>query len=148
MYSVIGFADLFENLATTSMIPSSVFRLETSNTISTSLDETTRLTALGRLSSGRAEVKFQSSSIEDPFVCWLAEIDVLAAGGCWGVDDVKSKMDFEGVGFCEGGANGDPCLGALEEELRAAKGSKGCEGGRAGCCCNKEGVGVVDCDVG
>lgn len=82
MYSVIGFAVLLENLATTSMIASSVFCLETSKTISTSLDDTTRLVALGRLSSGRAELKFQSSSADTPFVCWFAEVDEPAGGFC------------------------------------------------------------------
>lgn len=44
--------------------------------------------------------------------------------------------------------NGEPCLGALEEEFRAAKGSEDCGGGTAVCCCSNEGAEVVDCDVG
>lgn len=150
VYSVIGFGDLLENLATTSMIASSVFRLETSKTISTSLDDTTRLVALGRLSSGRAELKSQSSSADAPFACWAAEIDELAAALCWGIDAAKSNIEVDAAGFCEGWLNGDPCLGTLEEEPRAAKGSEGCERpGRVGACCsNTEGAGVVDCDIG
>lgn len=146
----MGFGDLLENLAITSMIASSVFRLETSKTISTSLDETTRLIALGKLSSGRAELKSQSSSADAPFVCWLAEVDELVAGFCWGIVAAKSNIEVVGAGFCEDWVNGDPCLGVLEEEPRAAKGSEDCgrEGRVGGACSNIDGAGVVECDVG
>ena len=47
-------------------------RRETSNWITTSLSETVKLVLDGReVSSGNAELKFQSSSVEAPFVTWF-----------------------------------------------------------------------------
>ena len=72
------FTDLFENFARISMMESSDFLLDTSKDISTSFDETIKLVELGKLSSGKAELKFQSSSAEAPFTFWPAGIDGVA----------------------------------------------------------------------
>ena len=135
VYSVIALADLLENLAKISMMESPVFRRETSKVMPTSLSETVRVVEDGRLSSGNAEVKFQSSSAGVPFVVWFVAMD-----GAWGFDAAKSKSEVGLAWLCC-----VPCWGALDE--KAAKGSEGCEGGGWRCCLIG-GAGVDDCEVG
>lgn len=65
--SVIAPAVLLENLASTSSTSSLVRRRETSNTMPTSPCETMIVAEDGKLSSGSAELKSQSSSAAAPF---------------------------------------------------------------------------------
>ena len=76
VYSVIALADLLENLARMSITVSSVLRRETSKMMPTSFPETVRVVEDGRLSSGNAEVKFQSSSAEAPVAFWFVVLGV------------------------------------------------------------------------
>ena len=69
VYSVMTWAVLFENFARMSITPSPICRLDTSNTMWTSLSDTTSVLVDGKeVSSGSAELKLQSSSIEVPLV--------------------------------------------------------------------------------
>ena len=130
------------------MIVSSVFLRDTSKAISTSFDDTIRLVEEGKPSSGRAELKAQSSSADAPFMFWFIETGAAAGFGGFVVDE-KSNMDVEGALFCCGRLKGDPCRCTFDGAENAANGSEVDEGG-AVCwsCCNNGGAGVVDCDTG
>ena len=141
----MGFADLFENVARMSIMESSVFRLDTSNDISTSLEETMRLVELGKPSSGKAELKFQSSSAEAPLVFRVAGTGLVAALAFCDIEEAKSNIEVEGALLGWGCINGEPCRGIFDEDDKAAKGSESWEGaGTYFCCWTREGTGVVD----
>ena len=135
VYSVMGFCDLFENVARMSIMESSVFRLDTSNVISTSLEETTRLVEVGKLSSGKAELKFQSSSAEAPLVFWVTGTGFEAVLAFCDVEEAKSNMDVDGAMLCWGCVNGELCRGIFDEDDKAAKGSDDWEGAGTCLCC-------------
>ena len=138
----MSFADLLENLAIISSVDSLVLPRVTSNSIETSLSKTVIVVAIGNGScSGKAELKLQSSSVLVPLVprvMFGAELMLeFALGG--GV--AKSNMeDEDAFPFCD--------VTKGEFELSPANGSERGGVGTACCCWSKEGVGVVDCEVG
>ena len=88
MNSVIGLLDLLENLARMSITESLFFCREISKTMRISLSETVRVEEVGRESSGRADVKFQSSSADAPLDGF---------GGCAWAGAEKSTREFDGA---------------------------------------------------
>lgn len=137
----MGFADLLENFAVIYTIVSSCFWRVTSNNIFIPLSDTTIDDDVGRLSSGNAELKFQSSSTGPPFV-WLV-LSVL-------VDCEVPPRSSNVLDWFEEYCGGKDCWGVEGEN--AAKGSNGGGGFGVCCCCcccwRSDGAGVVDCDVG
>lgn len=71
VYSLTGLGVVFENLARTVSTESRSFGLDTVKEILTAVFETIRFFVLGNEepSSGKAELKFQSSSEDSPLVC-------------------------------------------------------------------------------
>lgn len=104
--------------------------LDTAKEMVTAVLETRRRLMVGRevVSSGSAELKFQSSSVEVPLACW--------GGGC-GADGEKLNSEVAGGvsgcwGFCWVGKGEAVREVGLERE---AKGSDGVCGGRIVVCC-------------
>ena len=67
MNSVIGLEDILENFARMWITGSPIFRRDTSNTIRISFSNKLIVADIGSVSSGNAELKFQSSSPADVF---------------------------------------------------------------------------------
>lgn len=115
--------------------------------------DTIKLLEAGRLafSSGRAEVKSQSSSTDAPLVC--CGVLLLSLGDFdFSMDDAKSNIEGvveDGFGGCVRG-KGKGCRGAGADKM--AKGSDGgcvaLEGFEFCCDWSNDGAGVADCEEG
>lgn len=99
----------------------------------------------GRLSSGNAELKLQSSSAEAPFDAWGFTLPE-PGGGCWGLDEAKSNIDGGAVllGCCDG--EEELCCRALDDSI--ANGSEACELEAAACSWRMDGVFVCEATLG